>query len=149
MEYTKNRVPFLNGNNYALWSGRMQFHLLVEGYKLWEIVDKGFTSTHDEQGDSKVKEEKLQILREKFEQLKMREDKDVAAYFQRVDETTNTLEGLGEPTETKFVVQKILRTFPTRFNPKVSLLEEISNLTNLIIDELHGILMAYEMRIEE
>eukprot|EP00253_Pinus_taeda_P013415 PITA_13415 len=100
-------------------------------------------------GDSKVKEAKLQIFMAKFEQLKMREDEDIAAYFQHVDETTNTLEGLGEPVETKIVVQKILKTLPTRFNPKVSFLEDRLNLTNLSVDELHGILTAYEMRIEE
>ena len=33
------------------------------------------------EGDSKVKEAKLQIFREKFEQLKMREYEDIAAYF--------------------------------------------------------------------
>eukprot|EP00253_Pinus_taeda_P007483 PITA_07483 len=100
-------------------------------------------------GDSKVKEAKLQNFREKFEQLKMREDEDIAAYFQLVDETTNTLEGLGEHIETNIVVRKILRTLPTRFNLKVYILEDRSNLTNVSIDELHGILTAYEIRIEE
>ena len=28
----------------------MQVHLLVQGYEVWEIVDKGFTLTQDEQG---------------------------------------------------------------------------------------------------
>eukprot|EP00253_Pinus_taeda_P022233 PITA_22233 len=137
MEYTKNRVHLFNGNNHALWSGRMQVHLLAQGYEVWEIVDKGFTLTQDEQGkknmvydtkakdliingliesvylkvlscktakevwvkleniyasDSKVKEAKLQIFRAKFEQLEMRVDEDIVAYFQCVDETTNTLE---------------------------------------------------------
>ena len=32
-------------------------------------------------GESKVKEEKLQIFRAKLEQLKMREDEDITAYF--------------------------------------------------------------------
>ena len=75
-------------------------------------------------GDSKVKEAKLQIFRAKFEQLKMREDEDIAEYFQRVDETTNTLEGLGEPIETQIVVQNILKILPARFKPKVSILED-------------------------
>ena len=99
--------------------------------------------------DSKVKEAKLQIFREKFEQLKMWEDEDIATYFQFVDETTNTLEGLGEPVEMKIVVWKILITLPARFNPKVSVLEDRSNLTNLKKDEFHGILTEYEMSIEE
>jgi len=93
----------------------------------------------------KVKEAKLQIFKAKFEQLKMREDEYIATYSQRVDETINTLESLGEPVETKFVVSKILITLPARFNPKVSVLEDKSNLTNLNIDELHGILTAYEV----
>ena len=126
MEYNKNRVPLFNGNNYALWSGRMQVHLLAQGYEVCEIIVKGFTSTLDEQGkknmvydakakdliisgpiesfylkvlscktakevwgkleniyagDSKVKEAKLQIFKEKFEKLKMREDEDIFSYF--------------------------------------------------------------------
>ena len=28
----------------------MQVHLLVQGYEVQEIVEKGFTTTHDEQG---------------------------------------------------------------------------------------------------
>jgi len=50
MENHKNRVPLFNGNNYALWSGIMQVYLLVEGYEVWEILNKGFTPTQDEQG---------------------------------------------------------------------------------------------------
>lgn len=49
----------------------------------------------------------------------------------------------------KILVRKILITLRARFNPKVSALEDRLNLTNLSIDELHGILMAYGMRIEE
>lgn len=39
----------------------------------------------------------LQIFNAKFEQLKMREDEDIGVDFLHVDETTNILEGLGEP----------------------------------------------------
>eukprot|EP00253_Pinus_taeda_P001590 PITA_01590 len=158
MEYTKNRVPLFNGNNYALWSRRMQVHLLAQGYEVWEIIDKGFTLTQDEQGkknmvydekdkdliisgliesvylkvlsckttkdvwgkleniyggDSKVKEEKLQIFRAKFEQLKIREDEDIVAYFQRVDETTNTLEAYEMRIEEEDGTSHLETTFST------------------------------------
>ena len=69
-------------------------------------------------GDSKVKEEKIQIFRENFEKLKMREDEVIVAYVQLIDEK-NTLEGLGEPVEINIVVWNVLRMLPTRFNPKV------------------------------
>jgi hypothetical protein len=51
------------------------------------------------EGDAKVKGAKLQTFRAKFEQLKMKEDKDIASYFLRVDEVVNTIKGLGEEDE--------------------------------------------------
>jgi hypothetical protein len=48
------------------------------------------------EGDSKVKETKIQTYRGQFEQLNMREDENIASYFLRVDETMNSIIGLGE-----------------------------------------------------
>ena len=50
MEHTKYGVPMFNENNYALWKGRMDVYLLVQGYEVWDTVQNGFTSTTDEQG---------------------------------------------------------------------------------------------------
>ena len=50
MEHTKNGVPLFNENNYTLWKGIMEVYLLVQGYKVWDTVQNGFTSTADEQG---------------------------------------------------------------------------------------------------
>jgi hypothetical protein len=71
------------------------------------------------EGDSKVKIAKLQTYRGQFEQLKMKEDEDIAAYFLRVDETVNAIIGLGEEIEEFVIVQKVLRSLPMRFNPKI------------------------------
>jgi hypothetical protein len=101
------------------------------------------------EGDTKVKGAKLQTLRAKFEQLKMKEDEDIAAYFLRVDETMNTIRGLGEEVDESVVIQKVLRSLPIRFDPKISSLEERTYLDSLSMDELHGIFTAYEMRIEQ
>ena len=38
---------------------------------------------------------------------------------------------------------------PGRFNPKVSDLEYSENLDKLSKEELHGVLIAYEMRLDE
>ena len=100
-------------------------------------------------GDSNVKEAKLQIYRAKFEQLRMKEYCNIAAYFQYIDEITNTMEGLGEPIDEKTIIRNILRTLPGRFNPKVSVLEYSENLDKLRKEELHGVLIAYEMRLDE
>jgi hypothetical protein len=101
------------------------------------------------EGDSKVKATKLQTYRGQFEQLKMKEYEDITTYFLRVDETMNAIIGLGEEIEESVIVQKVLRSLPMRFNPKISTLEERSDLNSISMGELHGIFTAYEMRIEQ
>ena len=56
---------------------------------------------------------------------------------------------MGEEVEETIVVRKILRTLPKRFNPKISALEERTNLKTMTIDQLHGTLVAYELIIED
>jgi hypothetical protein len=79
----------------------------------------------------------------------MKEDEDIVAYFLRVDGTVNAIIGLGEEIEESVIVQKVLRSLPMRFNPKISTLEERSDLNSISMDELHGIFTAYEMRTEQ
>ena len=44
------------------------------------------------------------------------------------------------------MVRNVLRTLPMRYDPKVSTLEEQDELKKVQMDELHGIITAYEMR---
>eukprot|EP00253_Pinus_taeda_P001430 PITA_01430 len=70
----------------------------------------------------------------------------IASYFIRVAEVVNSLNGLDENIEESTIVQKVLRSLPDRFDSKISAIEEIKDLDTLNMDELHGILTAYEMR---
>jgi hypothetical protein len=101
------------------------------------------------EGDTKVKAAKLQTYRGQFEQLKMKEDENIAAYFLRADETVNAIIGLGEEIEESVIVQKVQRSLAMRFNLKILALEERSDLNSISMDELHGIFTAYEMRTEQ
>jgi hypothetical protein len=98
------------------------------------------------EGDAKVKQAKLQTYRGQFESLKMKEEENIVEYLLRVNEIFNTIKGLGEELDDKIVVQKVLRSLPMRYDPKVSTLEDQENLDKLIVDELHGIITTYEMR---
>ena len=64
------------------------------------------------EGDNKVKREKLQTYRGQFENQKMKEEVNIAAYFLRVDEIVNIIRGLGERIEESIIVQNILRSLP-------------------------------------
>jgi hypothetical protein len=79
----------------------------------------------------------------------MKEDENIATYFLRVDETVNAIIGLGEEIKEFVIVQKVLRSLPMRFDPKISTLEERADLDSISMDELHGIFTAYEMRTEQ
>jgi hypothetical protein len=61
----------------------------------------------------------------------------------------NAMKDLGEKIEDAPLVQKILRSLPNRFNPKVSAIEELNDLKTLPIDQLLGTLTTYEMRISK
>ena len=61
----------------------------------------------------------------------------------------NAIIGLGEEIEESVIVQKVLRSLPMRFNPKISTLEERSDLNSISMNELHRIFTSYEMRTEQ
>jgi hypothetical protein len=79
----------------------------------------------------------------------MKEDENIATYFLQVDETVNAIIGLGEEIEEYVIVQKVLRSLPMRFDPKISTLEERADLNLIRMDKLHGIFTACEMRTEQ
>jgi hypothetical protein len=109
--------------------------------EMWEKLISSY------EGNEKVKDAKLQTHRLRYEQLRMNEDENISKFFLRVDEMVNAMRGLGETIDDSLLVQKILRSLPERFNPKVSAIEEMSELKALSLDQLLGTLTAYEMRI--
>ena len=101
------------------------------------------------EGCGMVRGSKIQTYRRKFEHLTMKEDEDIATYFLWVDEFLNTMRDLGEQVENTTLVQKLVKSLPMRFHPKVLALGERKDLDKLSMDELHEILTTYEMRIEQ
>jgi hypothetical protein len=66
--------------------------------KIWDKLQNVY------EGDAKVKVAKLQTYISQFEQLKMKEDENIATYFLRVDETMNATKGLGEEVDKYIIV---------------------------------------------
>ena len=56
------------------------------------------------EGDSKVKEAKLQTYRGQFEHLRMNEDEDITTYILQVDQLVNTIRYLCEEVDEVVVV---------------------------------------------
>jgi hypothetical protein len=71
------------------------------------------------------------------------------SYLLHVDGIVNIIKGLGEKVEELMILQKVLRSLPLIFDAKIFTIEEMKDLDSLTMDELHEILMAYEMRINK
>jgi len=76
----------------------------------------------------------------------MHGDESIASYFLRIDEVVNCMKNMGEEIKEVTLVEKILRSLSTKFESKVSAIEEKQDLQNITMTQLHGILNAFEMR---
>jgi hypothetical protein len=66
----------------------------------------------------------------------MNEGENISKYFLHIEGLVNTKKGLGETIVDSFLIQKILRSLPDRFNEKVSSIEEIVDLKAMTLDQL-------------
>jgi len=56
------------------------------------------------------------------------------------------MNNLGEEIKEAIIIEKILRSLSSKFESKVSAIEEKQDLQTVTIVQLHGILIAFEMR---
>ena len=56
------------------------------------------------------------------------------------------MKNLGEEIKEVTLVEKILRSLSSKFESKVSAIEEKQDLQNITMTQLHGILTAFEIR---
>jgi hypothetical protein len=77
----------------------------------------------------------------------MDENEYIAIYFLTVDEVVNSIKALGEELNESLIVQKVLISLLLKYDAKVFTTEETRDLTKMTMDELHGSLIEYDMRI--
>ena len=76
----------------------------------------------------------------------MHNDESIASYFLRIDEIVNCMKNLGEEIKEVTLVEKVLRSLSSKFESKVSTVEEKQDLQSMTMTQLHGIRTAIEMR---
>jgi hypothetical protein len=99
------------------------------------------------QGMDKVKPSKLQILRKDFETLSMRDSDTVDSFYTHVISLINQIKSHGETIEDKKVVEKVLRSLPSKFDIPVVTLEESKDLSQFNLVELQASLINHEHRL--
>ena len=71
----------------------------------------------------------------------------IDSFFTHAKAIINLLRSYGETVGDQKVVEKILRSLPTKSDPVVIAIEESEDLTQLSVDELMGSVLSHEQRL--
>ncbi|GJT35890.1 copia protein [Tanacetum coccineum] len=110
-----------------------------------EIVLLSFTWC----SNSQVKDNKIDLLVQQYEQFVISEDESIDSAFARFNTIITSLKALDEGYSSKNYVRKFLRALHPKWRAKVTVIEESKDLTSLSLDELIGNLKVHEMIIKK
>lgn len=82
-----------------------------------------------------------------LENLQMKESKSVDQFMNQVLNIVNQIRSNGEELRDQKVMEKILRSLPSKFDSIVVAIEESKDLSQLSVDELMGSLLTDESRL--
>ncbi|GJZ65756.1 retrovirus-related pol polyprotein from transposon TNT 1-94 [Tanacetum coccineum] len=101
------------------------------------------------QGNNQVKDNKIDLLVQQYEQFVISEDESIDSAFARFNTIITSLKSLDEGYYRKNYVRKFLRALHPKWRAKVTAIEESKDLTSLSLDELIGNLKVHEMIIKK
>ncbi|GJT12368.1 hypothetical protein Tco_0859410 [Tanacetum coccineum] len=108
---------------------------------------KTFLITH--QGNSQVKDNKIDLLVQQYEQYVISEDESIDSAFARFNTIITSLKALDEGYSNKNYVRKFLRALHPKWRAKFMAIKESKDLTSLSLDELIENPKVHEMIIKK
>ncbi|GJY98559.1 hypothetical protein Tco_0515469 [Tanacetum coccineum] len=100
-------------------------------------------------GNSQVKDSKIDVLVQQYEQFVITKDEYIDSAFARFNTIITSLKAFDEGYSSKNYVRKFLRALHPKWRAKVTAIEESKDLTSLSLDELIGNLKVHEMIIKK
>ncbi|GJS88789.1 zf-CCHC domain-containing protein [Tanacetum coccineum] len=88
------------------------------------------------QGNSQVKDNKIDLLVQQYEQFVISEDESIDSAFARFNTIITSLKALDEGYSSKNYVRKFLRALHPKWRAKVTTIEELKDLTSLSLKSL-------------
>nr|GEW50631.1 putative reverse transcriptase domain-containing protein [Tanacetum cinerariifolium] len=98
---------------------------------------------------NQVKDNKIDLLVQQYEQFVISEDESIDSAFARFNTIITSLKALDEGYSSKNCVRKFLRALHPKWRANVTTIEESKDLTSLSLDELIGNLKVHEMIIKK
>ncbi|GJX51138.1 retrovirus-related pol polyprotein from transposon TNT 1-94 [Tanacetum coccineum] len=111
--------------------------------KMAKDIWQSLLITH--QGNSHVKDNKIDLLVQQYEQFTILEEESVDSGFARFNTNITCLKALDEGFSSKNYVRKFLRDLHHKWRAKVTSIEESKDLSSLALDELIGNLKVHEV----
>nr|GEZ07271.1 zf-CCHC domain-containing protein/UBN2 domain-containing protein [Tanacetum cinerariifolium]GEZ16248.1 zf-CCHC domain-containing protein/UBN2 domain-containing protein [Tanacetum cinerariifolium] len=111
--------------------------------EIWDTI----LITH--QGNSQVKDNKIDLLVQQYEQLTILKEESIDNGFARFNTIITSLKALDEGFSSKNYVRKFLRALHPKWRAKVTSIEESKDLTSQSLDKLIGNLKVYEVIIKK
>ena len=90
------------------------------------------------EGTKAVKTVKFQRLTSSFEEIRMEEDETFDEFYAKLKDIVNSVFNLGECIVEFKIVRKILRSIPERFHAKITAIEEVKDIDQILLTELVG-----------
>ncbi|KAK2975176.1 hypothetical protein RJ640_000103 [Escallonia rubra] len=109
--------------------------------EIWRLLEV----TH--KGTNQVRETKINMLVQPYEAFTLKENESVNEMYSRFTLIVNKLKLLGKVYPKNEMVRKVLRSFPKRWEVKVTVIQEARDLNVLKLEELLGSLMTHEITI--
>ncbi|XP_020263269.1 uncharacterized protein LOC109839251 [Asparagus officinalis] len=109
----------------------------------WDILQEEY------RGSEKVRTVKLQTIRKEFEQISMRVEERLDDFLTRFTNVINQLKTYGEDVTNQRVVQKILISLSSRYDPIVSVIEETKDMEKLSLQEAITSIKTFDQKLEK
>ncbi|GKA94149.1 retrovirus-related pol polyprotein from transposon TNT 1-94 [Tanacetum coccineum] len=107
------------------------------------------TSLITHQGNNQVKDNKIDLLVQQYEQFVISEDESINSAFARFNTIITSLKALDEGYSSKNYVRKFLKAIHPKWRANVTAIEDSKDLTSLSLDELIENLKVHEMVIKK
>jgi len=101
------------------------------------------------EGNKKVREAKATMLVHQYELFRMKEDENIETMYSRFQTLVSGLQILKKSYVASDHVNKILRSLPAKWRPKVTAIEEAKDLNTLSVEDLISSLKYHDIGLNE
>ncbi|GKB23003.1 hypothetical protein Tco_0862404 [Tanacetum coccineum] len=170
------RPPLFESDGFIYWKNRFKTYVKSKDLDLWHVIiygdfphiqnnpetKKDEIVPFDKQSDDlkrnslklmklkcQVKDNKIDLLVQQYEQFTILEEESIDNVFARFNTIITSLKALDEGFSSKNYVRKFLAALHPKWRAKVTAIEESKDLTSLSLDELIGNFKVYELIINK